>query len=120
MIQTEAPPLKTGTRVLPAARRFTVLDSYGGQAVRDNETGLVWEKALTGGNGILWSTASYACIEKKIGGRKAWRLPSIAELLSLIDTNQANPALPPGTSGSNAGYLTGGLSPTGTFIKQSC
>jgi hypothetical protein len=53
-----APPVKDNSdagiwdKVLPASQRVTVLDSFNGQAVRDNETGLVWEKALTGGNGI--------------------------------------------------------------------
>jgi len=89
-------PTQNWDNVLPAAQRFTVLDSFGGQAVRDNETGLVWEKVLSGGNGIQWSTASYLCINKNVAGRKSWRLPSIAELLSLIDTNQSNPALPAG------------------------
>jgi hypothetical protein len=102
---TAAPPVKEDPnaspthnwdKVLPASQRFTVLDSYNGQAVRDNETGLVWEKSLTGGNGIQWAAASYLCINKNVGGRKAWRLPSIAELLSLIDPNQNNPSLPAG------------------------
>jgi hypothetical protein len=30
---------------LPSASRFTVLAAFGGAAVRDNNTGLVWEKA---------------------------------------------------------------------------
>jgi Protein of unknown function (DUF1566) len=66
------------------------------EAVRDNETGSVWEKTVTGGNGVTWAQASYNCINKNVGGRKAWRLPSIAELLSLVDPSQSNPALPVG------------------------
>ncbi|HWG96103.1 MAG TPA: hypothetical protein VN647_03370, partial [Nitrospira sp.] len=30
---------------LPGASRFTVLSDFGGAAVRDNETGLVWEQS---------------------------------------------------------------------------
>ena len=79
---------------LPNNSRFTILTDFDSQAVRDNETGLVWEKSLAGGAGISWASASFACINKSLAGRKAWRLPSIAELLSLVDTTQNNPALP--------------------------
>jgi hypothetical protein len=33
---------------LPSASRFTVLANFGGAAVRDNNTGLVWEQAADG------------------------------------------------------------------------
>ena len=81
---------------LPNDSRFTILSEFESQAVRDNETGLVWERSLTGGAGINWASASFACINKSVAGRKAWRLPSIAELLSLVDTAQTSPALPSG------------------------
>lgn len=81
---------------LPNNSRFTILTDFDSQAVRDNETGLVWERTLAGGAGISWASASYACINKSVAGRKAWRLPSIAELLSLVDTTKTNPALPSG------------------------
>ncbi|TMQ31750.1 MAG: DUF1566 domain-containing protein [Nitrospirae bacterium] len=32
-------------------------------------------------------------MNKNVGSRKAWRLPSIAELLSLVDQTQNSPAL---------------------------
>ena len=31
---------------LPSASRFTILSAFGDAAVRDDETGLVWEKTL--------------------------------------------------------------------------
>jgi uncharacterized protein DUF1566 len=42
----------------------------------------------------MWAQASWNCINKNVGGRKAWRLPSIAELVSLVDQTQNSPALP--------------------------
>lgn len=45
---------------------------------------------------MLWNDARYNCINKNVGGRKGWRLPSISELASLVDPTQTNPALPLG------------------------
>lgn len=84
------PPCDT---VLPGDQRFRVLQTFNNDAVRDNETGLVWEKIATGA-GVTWAQASYYCINKSLGGRKAWRLHSIAELLSLVDSGQSHPAHP--------------------------
>lgn len=73
-------------KVLPVETRFTVLADFGGAAVRDNETGLVWEKepALTT---ATWGYALSGCANKAVGGRKGWRIPSVAELSSLVDPN---------------------------------
>ncbi|MEQ1845895.1 MAG: DUF1566 domain-containing protein [Nitrospira sp.] len=75
----------------PSASRFTVLTDFGGAAVRDNNTGLVWEQSpamLT--PGPTWSDARLQCVDKNVGGTRGWRLPSVVELASLID-----PSLPP-------------------------
>ena len=36
-----------------------------------------------------------------VGGTKGWRLPSVAELASLVDPANSNPALPTGHPFSN-------------------
>jgi hypothetical protein len=87
-----APP--AWARTLPSAARFMTLSNFAGAAVLDRETGLVWEKSPTGA--LQWGPSRLACINKTVGGRKGWRLPSITELASLIDPNQSNPALPSG------------------------
>jgi hypothetical protein len=69
---------------LPSASRFTILSAFGGAAVRDDETGLVWEKTLETKE-VSWIDARAACADKDVGGRKGWRLPSISELASLVD-----------------------------------
>jgi hypothetical protein len=33
---------------LPSASRFTILHDFNNEAVRDNETGLVWERSPIG------------------------------------------------------------------------
>jgi hypothetical protein len=84
-------------QVLPAATRFVVLQAFANAAVRDNETGLVWEHtpAMTFNS---WYTGRYACINKNVGGRKGWRLPSLPELASLVDpsVDSPGPTLTPG------------------------
>lgn len=73
-----------------------------GAAVLDKETGLVWEKTPspnTGGPlGTALFTSWYAAIvhaySTEVGGRKGWRLPTVEELASLVDSTQNNPALP--------------------------
>jgi len=69
---------------LPSASRFTILSAFGDAAVRDDETGLVWEKTLETTE-MSWTDARAACANKDVGGRKGWRLPSISELASLVD-----------------------------------
>jgi hypothetical protein len=85
-----ASPTQNWDKVLPASQRFTVLDSFNGQAVRDNETGLVWEKSPQT-NAVVWGTALGDCVSKIVGGRRGWRLPSVHELASLIDPSVASP-----------------------------
>lgn len=81
---------------LPNASRFTVLTDFGGAAVRDNETGLVWEQSPETKT-QNWSGARFQCTSRTIGGRKGWRLPSVHELGSLVDPSVIpGPTLPVG------------------------
>lgn len=50
-------------------------------AVLDRETGLVWQRFVSGGMSS-WPTAQ--CVLESAGPRYGWRLPSIAELQTLI------------------------------------
>jgi hypothetical protein len=73
---------------LPEAHRFVILKDFKGAAVLDRNTGLVWEKAPDVTRGV-WTKAAAYCLNKEVGRTRGWRLPSVAELASLID-----PALP--------------------------
>lgn len=97
----QIPP--TWSQILPASERFE--DVMGGEAVLDKETGLVWAKdanlAMTSGyssTGTMnWYQAVDYCRNLDIASRKGWRLPSIEELSSLMDTSQTGaPAVPSG------------------------
>lgn len=63
--------------------------------VFDKETGLVWERApIAEAKG--WDAAIVYSYAKAVAGRKGWRLPTIEELLTLVDPTQSNPTLPVG------------------------
>jgi hypothetical protein len=96
--------------------RFKVLRAFDGAAVLDKETGLVWERAPVDGF-VDWANAVRDCTLSDIGGRLAWRLPHIEELLTLLDIVGTTPpghpfALPAGqyrsatTSATNTGPNT--------------
>jgi hypothetical protein len=81
---------------LPAATRFIVLSNWNGEAVLDRETGLVWERtpATSAANHATDAfNAPFLCTSARTGGRRGWRLPSVAELMSLGDDSDV---LPPG------------------------
>jgi hypothetical protein len=76
---------------LPSNARFTVLASFNNEAVRDNNTGLVWERSqdLTP---HTWINATWYCANKMVGGTVGWRLPSVVELKSVQDVSAPFPA----------------------------
>ena len=83
--------------MLPAAQRFVLLAAFNNAAVRDNETGLVWEQSPRTETED-WPNARLGCARNFVGNRLGWRLPSIPELASLIDASVAaqGPTLPTG------------------------
>jgi len=85
--------LRSWDRVLPASARFT--QALGGAAVLDRETGLVWEQAPDVAT-LAWVNAPFTCFGRSAGGRKGWRLPTIEEVMSLVDPSASDPALPAG------------------------
>lgn len=65
------------------------------EAVLDRETGLVWQRD-TSETTYDWYGAQSYCYGANIAGRKGWRLPTVAELATLLDPYENNPSLPDG------------------------
>jgi hypothetical protein len=73
-----------------------ILSNWNSEAVLDRETGLVWDRAP---DAVArdWFRAARDCLNLSKGGRRGWRLPTAAELASLVDpTVTAAPVLPAG------------------------
>ena len=101
---SQATAVHSWDQILPANERFELV--MNNEAVLDRETGLVWERNTI--DTIRdWPQAQSYCYKNNIGGRGGWRLPTIAELRTLVDTTQFNPALPAGhlfTNTKSDGY----------------
>jgi hypothetical protein len=84
-----------GTGVVWPEPRFVLLHE---DAVRDSLTGLVWARRAHPGP-LSWPqalAAPHAAIDRVLGGRVNWRLPTILELESLVDAGFQTPALTQG------------------------
>ena len=89
--------------------RFTVLRNWDNAAVLDKETGLVWEQSPDSAPTYTWAEAQDHCNNLQVSNRMGWRLPTLQELTSLIDTSQADPSLPsahPFSNVANTFYWT--------------
>jgi len=82
-----APP--SWDQKLPSASRFIILSDWDNAAVLDKETGLVWERSPRT-TPALWIVASRSCTGLILSNRGGWRLPTIQELGSLVDTSAAS------------------------------
>lgn len=70
--------------------RFTCV--LGREAVRDNETGLVWERS-PGAVGVDWFEAVRSCWQLEVTDRLGWHLPTIEQIASLLQPSEVS-ALP--------------------------
>ena len=61
--------------------------------VIDHHTGLMWDRKTMPGGRMPWAKAKEACSLYDLGGYNDWRLPTIRELLSLVDYERHEPAI---------------------------
>src|SRR5258708_21453751 len=88
----------------PASTNLPNPSSYtdmGDGTVRDNVTGLIWQKAVASSQAFAWPDAQTYCSGLTLAGR-TWHLPTRIELLSIVDFTK-NPGIDatafPGTPG---------------------
>lgn len=62
------------------------------EAVLDTSTGLEWQ-AIPFAESMTHAAAAKACAELRLGGHDDWRLPTRAELLTLVDDTRYSPAI---------------------------
>jgi hypothetical protein len=60
--------------------------------VKDNVTGLTWQQSLDSG-AFTWQGAYAYCDDLVLGGTDDWRLPTLIELVSIVDFTQLHPAI---------------------------
>ena len=58
----------------------------GNGVVKDNVTGLEWQQATASGT-YTWQQAIDYCNNLSLGGKDDWRLPTIKELTTLVDSS---------------------------------
>lgn len=63
----------------------------GNGTITDNATGLIWQQKTAGT--MNWDDAMKYCKNLKLGSYSDWRLPSIEELLSIVDLNLKKPKI---------------------------
>lgn len=70
---------------------FTSQDVSGDLVVTDNRTGLMWEVKTAANKGIQynWYNACLYCSNLTFAGHDDWRLPTIKELASIVDSDKA-------------------------------
>jgi hypothetical protein len=78
----------------------------GDGTVRDALTALVWTKDAQQVKGAMtWVDALAACNDLDFAGHSDWRLPNVRELLSLVDYEAHDPALPQGHPFDNVQFI---------------
>ena len=85
-----------------AGPRFTL----DGDTVRDVESGLIWTRNTIPGGRRKWVDAKKVAEECRAGGFTDWRLPTIQELLSIVDYERSEPSSDPVFECESSWYWT--------------
>jgi hypothetical protein len=85
--------------------------SVADDSVRDNSTGLTWQRAVAHDN-FQWQAANSFCSKLNVRGG-GWRLPSLRELLTLVDLTRYDPAIDGSAFPSTPSELFWTSSPSG-------
>jgi len=80
------------SRAFAPQGRFSVGTST--DTIVDTQTHLIWQ-AVDSVTTHPWTDAVAYCQNLTLGGTTGWRLPTVAELLTLVDDSRADPAIDP-------------------------
>jgi hypothetical protein len=61
--------------------------------VLDRDTGLIWTADNAAPERINWKKAKNAAATCNVGGATDWRLPTVKELISIVDYGREDPAI---------------------------
>jgi alpha-tubulin suppressor-like RCC1 family protein/formylglycine-generating enzyme required for sulfatase activity len=61
--------------------------------VRDDLTGLIWQRSQSANSSNTWADANDYCAALTTGNQVDWRLPNVQELRSLVDYGRSDPAI---------------------------
>jgi hypothetical protein len=87
---------------LPASTPNSRFKDNGNGTLTDNKTGLIWKQCLEGQDypgcsgqvyGYDWNGALEEAANSNFAGSSNWRVPSIRELESLVETGCSGPAI---------------------------
>lgn len=107
--------VKTTKHLVWAVRgeeKTSEFEAYGSSIIKDNKTGLMWQKTTAKGDddkGMTFEDAVTYCENLELGGFKDWRLANKNELISLIRFDRTAPAIDPlfsDTGTTEIGYWT--------------
>lgn len=96
LFKTTAPAPLTGERFvrLGTDGKPTLDAQDEWAAALDRKTGLIWSADVIGSkDGMPWAEAKTAVAGIKLLGKSDWRLPTIQELLSIVDYERFDPAV---------------------------
>ncbi|MHC6216791.1 Lcl C-terminal domain-containing protein [Stenotrophomonas acidaminiphila] len=82
----------SGTAALPRFQKIVPTPPPVHETVLDTSTGLEWQ-AIPFADSMKHADAVQACAELRLGGHDDWRLPTRAELLTLVDDTRYSPAI---------------------------
>ena len=82
----------SGTAALPRFQKIAPTPPPVHETVVDTTTGLEWQ-ATPFAESMKHADAVQACADLRLGGHDDWRLPTRAELLTLVDDARYSPAI---------------------------
>ena len=92
---------------------FTIVENIGEVVVKDENTGLIWQKNTVDYNNdgivneqdkVAWDDAKSYCENSIYAGYDDWRLPTLFELSTIINYNYFEPTVENSTFGCQASY----------------